>query len=54
VLAAALGVFGTGTLWPDFAVAAIMAALALWGAVQVMRHAAAELRGTRRAVAAAE
>ena len=27
VIAAALGVFGTGSLWPDFAVAAVLAAL---------------------------
>ena len=32
VLLAAVGVFGTGTGWPDVAVAAIMAALALQGA----------------------
>ena len=32
VLLAALGVFGTGTGWPDIIVAAIMAALALQGA----------------------
>ncbi len=44
VLVAALGVFGTGTFWPDFAVAAIMSALALWGSVQVLRQAARELR----------
>lgn len=55
VLAAALGVFGTGTLWPDVAVATIMAALALWGAAQVIRLAAGELRAVRRrAVVAAE
>jgi Co/Zn/Cd efflux system component len=44
VLAAALGVFGTGTGWPDVAVAAIMASLALQGAVVVVRHALRELR----------
>ncbi len=44
VLAAASGVFASGTGWPDFAVAGIMAALALSGAVQIMRHALAELR----------
>jgi Co/Zn/Cd efflux system component len=48
VLVAALGVFGTGSLWPDFVVAAIMATLALWGAVQVMRQAARELQVERR------
>lgn len=44
VLLAAAGVFGTGTGWPDVIVAAIMAGLALHGAVFVLRHAAAELR----------
>jgi len=44
VLLAALGVFGTGTGWPDLIVAAIMAGLALQGAVIVMRHALAEIR----------
>ncbi len=44
VLLAALGVFGTGTGWPDIAVAAIMASLALTGAVQVIRQASGELR----------
>lgn len=45
VMLAALGVFGTGTAWPDLAVASVMAALALSAGVSVMRHAAAELRG---------
>ena len=44
VLLAALGVFGTGTGWPDLVVALIMAALALQGAVAVIRRASAELR----------
>lgn len=44
VLGAASGVFATGSGWPDFAVAGIMAALALSGATQVLRHALAELR----------
>jgi Co/Zn/Cd efflux system component len=44
VLLAALGVFGTGTGWPDVIVAAIMAALALQGATIVVRQALAELR----------
>ena len=43
VLAAALGVFGTGQGWPDLAVAAIMAALAIWGSIDVFRHARGEL-----------
>jgi Co/Zn/Cd efflux system component len=44
VLFAALGVFGTGTGWPDVIVAAVMAALALQGAWVVIRQAAGELR----------
>ena len=44
VLAAAAGVFGSGTGWPDYLVAAIMSGLALWGAVQVLVHARVELR----------
>lgn len=44
VLVAAAGVFGTGTGWPDVIVAAIMAALALQGAVLVIRQAFGELR----------
>ena len=44
VLAAALGVFGTGTGWPDIIVAAIMAALALQGAAIVIRQSLGELR----------
>jgi Co/Zn/Cd efflux system component len=46
VLLAALGVFGTGTGWPDVIVAAIMAALALQGAWAVTRRASSELRRT--------
>jgi Co/Zn/Cd efflux system component len=44
VVAAALGVFGTGSGWPDIAVAAIMAALALSGGWQIVRQARRELR----------
>ena len=43
VLAAALGVFGTGQGWPDLAVAAIMAMLAIWGSLDVFRHARGDL-----------
>jgi len=43
VLLAALGVFDTGTGWPDMAVAATMAALALQGAFTVLRQAVGEL-----------
>ena len=52
VLLAALGVFGTGTGWPDVIVAAIMASLALWGAARVIRQGTAELRSVRMAVPA--
>jgi Co/Zn/Cd efflux system component len=44
VLVAAAGVFGTGTGWPDVLVAAVMAMLALQGAVMVIRQARSELR----------
>ncbi|MBK0328078.1 cation transporter [Rhodobacteraceae bacterium F11138] len=44
VLAAALGVFGTGTGWPDIMVAAVMAVLAIQGSAIVVRQAIAELR----------
>jgi Co/Zn/Cd efflux system component len=44
VLLAALGVFGTGTGWPDVVVAAIMATLALQGAATVIRQSLGELR----------
>jgi len=43
VLAAAVGVFGTGQGWPDLLVAAIMAGLAIWGSLDVFRHARGEL-----------
>ncbi|GAB5469575.1 MAG: cation diffusion facilitator family transporter [Rhodospirillales bacterium] len=48
VLAAALGVFGTGAGWPDLVVAGIMALLALQGAVTIVRQALAELRSLER------
>lgn len=44
VLAAAAGVFGSGSGWPDYVVAAIMSGLALVGAFQVARAAFGELR----------
>ena len=50
VLLAALGVFGTGTGWPDLVVAGIMATLALQGAGIVLRQALAELRQPARNV----
>jgi len=45
VMLAALGVFGTQAGWPDIAVAAIMAALGLHAARDVMRQARIEMRG---------
>lgn len=45
VLAAALGVFGTGSAWPDLIVASIMAGLAITAAIQVLRQADGELKG---------
>jgi len=44
VMGAALGVFGSGTAWPDLLVAAVMASLALSAAWSVMRQARGELR----------
>ncbi len=43
VMGAALGVFGTGSAWPDLAVAAIMACLAIAGGISVVRQARKEL-----------
>lgn len=45
VMLAALGVFGTGSAWPDLAVAAVMGLLALSGAWTVLRQARGELQG---------
>jgi Co/Zn/Cd efflux system component len=44
VMLAGLGVFGTGSAWPDLAVAAVMAGLAITAGVTVVRQAKAELR----------
>jgi Co/Zn/Cd efflux system component len=46
VMLAALGVFGTGTRWPDLLVAALMGGLAVSAALQVVRQARAELGET--------
>lgn len=47
VLLAALGVFGTGSRWPDLLVAAVMAGLALSAGLGVMRQARQELESAR-------
>lgn len=47
VMLAALGVFGTGSAWPDLAVAAVMGGLAIWGGWSVMRQARHELQVSR-------
>ena len=44
VMAAALGVFGAGSGWPDLAVASVMGVLALTAARSVIQQARAELR----------
>lgn len=44
VMAAALGVFGTGTAWPDLIVAAILALLGISGGIQIVQQAQRELR----------
>jgi Co/Zn/Cd efflux system component len=49
VLLAAMGVFGTGTGWPDVVVAATMGGLGLWGGWQIVSHARGELRSERAA-----
>ena len=43
VVAAALGVFGTGTAWPDLIVAAIMATIGISGGIKIIRLAWGEL-----------
>lgn len=48
VMAAALGVFGTGTAWPDLIVAALMAGLGLKAAASILPQAHRELQQARR------
>ena len=47
VLLAAAGVFGSGYGWPDAVVALILAGLSIWGGVQIVRHARADIRHAR-------
>ena len=49
VMVAALGVFGTGTAWPDLAVAAVMGGLAITSGISVVRHARSDIREARGA-----
>ena len=53
VMLAALGVFGTGTSWPDIVVASIMAVLGLHAARDIVRQARGELRQQARSDAPA-
>lgn len=46
VVAAASGVFVSGTAWPDLLVAAVMSSLALHASFLVLRHGLAEWRAT--------
>ena len=43
VMVAALGVFGTGSAWPDLIVAAIMGTLAITAGISVVRHARSDI-----------
>lgn len=47
VMLAALGVLGTGSAWPDLAVAAVMAGLAITSGVAVLKHARADMQAAR-------
>jgi Co/Zn/Cd efflux system component len=49
VIAAAAGVFGTGTGWPDIIVAAIMASLSISGGWQIVRQYRSEIRSLQAA-----
>jgi Co/Zn/Cd efflux system component len=49
VMFAAVGVWGTGTAWPDIAVAALMAGIFLTSSVQILSQAWAEYRHGRDA-----
>jgi len=52
VMVAALGVFGTGTAWPDLAVATIMGVLAITAGISVVRHARRDIAQGKVAEAA--
>lgn len=50
VMVAALGVFGTGTAWPDLAVAAVMGSLAITSGVSIIRHAQSDIHAAKMAL----
>ena len=52
VLLAALGVWLSGTAWPDLIVAAVMATIFLWSALLIVRQALGEFRYAKRTAAA--
>jgi len=47
VMAAALGVFGTGSAWPDLIVAAIMGTLAITAGASVVNHARRDINDAK-------
>ncbi|SFR56886.1 hypothetical protein SAMN05216203_1434 [Marinobacter daqiaonensis] len=47
VIAAALGVVGTGSAWPDLTVAAVIGGLAVTSGISVMRHARSDIASAR-------
>ena len=52
-MAAALGVWISGTAWPDLIVAGLMAGLFSWSAFHILRQAWGEMRHLREPEAAA-
>lgn len=54
VMLAAVGVWLTGTAWPDLAVAALMAGLFFWSSLQIIRQALSEKKDHPKTVAPAE
>lgn len=47
VMLAAVGVFGTGTAWPDLLVAAVIGGLAITSGISVVRHAVSDMAEAR-------
>lgn len=47
VMVAAVGVFGSGTAWPDLAVAAVIGSLAVTSGISVVRHARSDISDAR-------